>query len=102
MSRSRRTIRRDSVFRTGNDDQDQVQQGLETADQPTRQTAVWLSEPELHWLDDQCQEIKRAGWRSVTRSALIRSLIRASMEKPLELAGVTGEAELADRIIEQS
>lgn len=101
MARARRTIQRDSVFRTG-DEQERVQQGLESAEQPTRQTAVWLSDDELHWLDDQCQEIKRAGWRSVTRSALIRSLIRASMEKSLDLSGVTGEAELAERIIEQS
>jgi hypothetical protein len=95
----KRTITRDSVFRgTGTDDaQPATKQGI-PAETPTRQTAVWLADEEVEWLDARCQDIRRGGWRNVTRSALIRSLIRAAMERSPEVSGVSGEQELAQRL----
>jgi hypothetical protein len=101
MARSKRTISRDSVFRgTGasNAAPQAPAQGIPAQETPTRQTAVWLAEEEVDWLDSQCQDIRRGGWRNVTRSAFIRALIRAAMERSPEVSGVSGEQELAQRL----
>lgn len=100
MSKSKRSITRDSVFRSttpGN----VPAQGIEKEPQ-THQTAVWLGDEETQWIDTQLQEIKHSGWRGVTRSAFIRALIRASMRPGLDVAGVTGEAELEERLRAQT
>jgi hypothetical protein len=44
------------------------------------------------------QEIKQTGWRGVTRSAFIRSRIRMTMQRALDVSGVTSEGELAQRL----
>jgi hypothetical protein len=64
------------------------------------QTSVWLSPEDIAWLDARLQEIKRAGgWRGVARSACIRSLIRAAMQRPpLHMEGVTSEEERTERL----
>ena len=101
MPQSKRTITRDSVFRgTGPNDAPPAppKQGIAAPEAPTRQTAVWLADEEVDWLDARCQDIRRGGWRNVTRSALIRSLIRAAMERSPEVSGVSGEQELAQRL----
>jgi hypothetical protein len=99
MARSTRTITRDSVFRgTSAASVERQEQGRAVAEPPTRQTAVWLADDEVEWLDSRCQEIKRAGWRTVTRSALIRALIRAAREDSPELAGAAGEQDLVQRL----
>ncbi len=100
MARAKRTITRDSVFRgTGAAaDAPAVEQGLPAQDPPTRQTAVWLADAEVEWLDAQIQEIRRGGWRNVTRSAFIRALIRAAMERSPDVRGVSGEQELTQRL----
>ncbi len=98
MPRNKKTISRDSVFRSTAAPTETPTQGIDQEDVVTRQTAVWLSDEETEWLDDQIQQIKRSGWRGVTRSALIRALIRASMQQSLELSGVSGEADLTRRL----
>ena len=101
MARSKRTITRDSVFRGTRPTDvaaEQPQQGVAPQEPPTRQTAVWLADAEVEWLDARCQDIRRAGWRNVTRSAFIRALIRAAMERSPDLDGVSGEQELAQRL----
>ena len=100
MARTKRTIARDSVFRgTGADTAPRpVEQGIAPQDASTRQTAVWLAEEEVEWLDGRCQDIRRGGWRNVTRSAFIRSLIRAAMERSPDVGGVSGEQELTQRL----
>ncbi len=96
---TKRTIARDSVFRgTTPTDQPPVKQGLTTPEKPTRQTAVWLADDEVAWLDDRLQDIRRGGWRNATRSALIRALIRSAIEQDPDLAGVSGERELSQRL----
>jgi hypothetical protein len=99
MPRAKRTIARDSVF--GSRKAPGPAQGIShPEDEKARQTGVWFTEDELDWLDSRCRDIRRGGWRSVTRSAMIRALIQAVQDQPLEteLTGVTGEAELAQAI----
>lgn len=100
---NKRTIARDSVFRgTGGTGPEPVKQGIAAQETATRQTAVWMSDQEVEWLDARIQDIRRGGWRNVTRSALIRALIRAAMEQEPELGGVTGEQELSQRLASRS
>ncbi len=98
MANTKRTIVRDSVFRGTGGTGERPVQGIAPEEKLTRQTAVWLADEEVEWLDSQCQVVRRAGWRTITRSALIRSLIRAAMEQSPNLAGVSGERELAQRL----
>ncbi len=98
MPRQKNTIARDSVFRTTEGTADQPKQGAGPQDSATHQTAVWLGDEEVQWLDTQCQAIRHGGWRSITRSALIRTLIRAAMDQSVALNGVTNQAELMDRL----
>jgi hypothetical protein len=101
VAKSKSTITRDSVFRsTGATPPATPAQGLGPLEPPARQTAVWLGDGETEWLDACCQEMKRTGWRGVTRSALIRSLIRAAMAQQPDLRGVAGEEELTLRFVE--
>ena len=98
MANKKRSITRDSVFKTTGSEATTPQQGIPKQEIQMRQTAVWLADEETQWIDEQCQQIKKDGWRSVTRSAFIRALIRSSMEKQTDLSGVTGEAELTERL----
>jgi hypothetical protein len=96
----KRTISRDSVFRrTGTAVGETPTQGIAATEAPTRQTAVWLADEESEWLDSQCQAIRRGGWRSISRSALIRALIRAAMEQDIDLSGASAERELTERLL---
>lgn len=98
------SIKRESVFANlgaGRPPQAQPQQGIQAPESATRQTAVWLADEEVEWLDAQLAKVKKNGWRNLTRSALIRALIRASMEKKPDMAGVSGERELMERLLSQ-
>ena len=99
MPRPKRTITRDSVFRPTGGTAVPPAQGITPQEALTRQTAVWLADEEVDWLDAQCQEVRRGGWRSITRSALIRALVRAAMEDAPDLSGVSAEQELTQRLL---
>ena len=107
MAKSKRTITRDSVFRDVRaatdirDEREHPKQGLPPEEMRTHQTAVWLGEEEIEWLDSQCRIIQRGGWRGVTRSALIRALVKAASEHPVDLSGATGEVEIAERLVSE-
>lgn len=100
MAKSKRTITRDSVFRDvrTREERESPRQGLSPEETRTRQTAVWLGDEEIEWLDSQCRTIQRGGWRGVTRSALIRALIKSASEHHVDLSGATGEVEIAERL----
>jgi|GEM_PF-2071074 len=104
MTKPKRTITRDSVFRgagatTGAyEERELPKQGLPPEETRTHQTAVWLGDEEIEWLDSQCRTIQRGGWRGVTRSALIRALVKAASEHKVDLAGATGEVEITERL----
>lgn len=94
---SKQTIKRDSVFRSTTQGT-KPPQGLSTQEDKKRQTAVWLTDEEMQWLDARCTEIKNSGWRSVTRSSFIRALVRVAMERKTDVKGVTGEVELVHKL----
>jgi hypothetical protein len=97
MSKPKRSITRDSVFRSTTT-APPPKQGISKTEAETRQTAVWLTDEETGWIDERLQEIKKGGWRGVTRSAFIRALIRGTMKRTVDVKGVTGEAELEQRL----
>ena len=103
MARPKRGIARDSVFgsATATPAQD-VQQGLAAEEKPNHQTAVWLGDEEVEWLDNQRRVVQRSGWRGITRSALIRAVIRSAMDREVDLSGVTGENALSERLASKS
>ncbi len=96
------TIQRDSVFRRtgGETEAPSHSQGLsaEETEATTRQTGVWLAEGEFEWLDERILEIKRSGWRGITRSALLRALVKAAMKADPDLQGVLTEDEIVERL----
>jgi hypothetical protein len=94
---SKQTIKRDSVFRSTTQGTKPTQ-GLSTQEDKKRQTAVWLTDEEMQWLDARCTEIKNNGWRGVTRSSFIRALVRVAMEQRTDVKGVSGEVELIARL----
>jgi hypothetical protein len=99
MAKSKSTITRDSVFRnTGNTPKPIIKQGITPADENNLQTAMWLSASDVSWIDTQVQKVREGGWRSVTRSAIFRALIRSAKNNGVDLSGVTGEAEIEQRI----
>lgn len=98
---SKQTIKRDSVFRSTAQGTKPIQ-GITTLEDKKRQTAVWLTDEEMQWLDARCTEIKNSGWRSVTRSSFIRALVRVAMEQKTDVKAVTGELELIQRLTPQS
>jgi hypothetical protein len=105
VTKGKRTIQRDSVIRRsgGEGEHRPPAQGIQTEDNPNRQTAVWLSDAEVDWLDDKLTEIKRGGWRGASRSALIRAIIQSARQSDesnqIQLEGVSGEPEITQRFI---
>lgn len=95
----RATISRDSVFRRPEASSTAtVRQGVVEATPLARQTGVWLVDEETDWIDDCCRIIRKGGWRGITRSAFIRSLIQAAKTKQFDLQGVSGEVELTEAL----
>lgn len=64
----------------------------------TRQSAVFLEERHIDWLEDRCREARRKGGRAVRKAALIRALIDVAMEAPIDLTGLRREEDLVPRI----
>ncbi len=92
---TRKTIARDTVFRSTNP----VVASLEKQEEsPNRQTAVWLTDDEIDWLDDTRRQTRKNGGKSVTLSALIRALVEVSMEHTFDLKGLTSDGELIPRL----
>ena len=60
---------------------------------------MWLTDDDIAWLEEQCRDIRLGGWRSVTRSAVVRALIQAARDQAIDVAGVAGESELVQRLI---
>ena len=92
---TRKTIARDTVFRSTNP----VVTALEKQEEsPNRQTAVWLTDDEIDWLDDTRRQTRKNGGKAITRSALIRALVEVSMEHTFDLKGLTSDGELIPRL----
>ncbi|MCL5026750.1 MAG: hypothetical protein M1531_09710 [Chloroflexi bacterium] len=66
--------------------------------EPTRQSAVFLEERHLDWLDDRCREARRNGGRAIRKAAIIRALLDVAMQAPIDLTGLRRVEELEERI----
>jgi hypothetical protein len=65
---------------------------------PTRQSAIFLEEKHLDWLEDRCREARKNGGRAIRKAAIIRALLDVAMESPIDLRGLRGEGDLLDRM----
>jgi hypothetical protein len=64
----------------------------------TRQSAIFLEERHLDWLDDKCREARRRGGRAVRKAAIIRALLDVAMEAPVDLTSLRDEDDLQERL----
>lgn len=65
---------------------------------PTRQSAVFLEEAHIDWLEDKCREARRNGGKAIRKAAIIRALLDVAMESPVDLSGLRRDGELVERI----
>lgn len=104
--RTKATITRDSVFKSALGSHASPEHATSPAHHTpvpaseSRQTGVWLSDDDFDWLDERCRDIRNAGWRGVTRSAVIRAVIHALRNRPLLFSRVASEEELVTAIKE--
>ena len=64
----------------------------------TRQSAIFLEEYHLDWLDDRCREARRNGGRAIRKAAVIRALLDVAMEASINLTTLHSEDEIKPRI----
>ena len=69
-----------------------------TAHGPTRQSAVFLEEQHIDWLEDKCREARRNGGKAIRKAAIIRALLDVAMESPIDLAGLRRDSDLLPRM----
>ena len=65
---------------------------------PTRQSAIFLEERQIDWLEDKCREARRRGGRAIRKAVIIRALIDVAMDSPIDLTALRHEDDLPDRI----
>ena len=64
----------------------------------TRQSAIFLEERQIDWLEDRCREARRNGGRAIRKAAIIRALLDVAMESGVDLTGLRREEELIRRM----
>ncbi len=72
--------------------------GLAQRKEPTRQSAVFLEEQHLDWLEDRCREARKNGGRAIRKAAIIRALLDVAMEADVDLTALRRDEELIDRL----
>jgi hypothetical protein len=72
--------------------------GLAPRKEPTRQSAVFLEEQHLDWLEDRCREARKGGGRAIRKAAIIRALLDVAMEANVDLTALKREEELVERM----
>jgi hypothetical protein len=65
---------------------------------PTRQSAVFLEEQHIDWLEDKCRQARHNGGKAIRKAAIIRALIDVAMESPIDLSGLRRDQELVERV----
>ncbi len=65
---------------------------------PVRQSAIFLEERHLDWLEDRCREARRNGGRAIRKAIIIRTLLDVAMESPIDLTALRHEDDLVERI----
>lgn len=72
--------------------------GPEEPKLPTRQSAIFLEEAHLDWLEDRCREARKNGGRAIRKAAIIRALLDVARESPIDLRGLRGQEDLLERV----
>jgi hypothetical protein len=65
---------------------------------PTRQSAVFLEEAQIDWLEDKCREARKNGGKAIRKAAIIRALLDVAIESPIDLTGLRRDADLIERM----
>lgn len=65
---------------------------------PTRQSAVFLQERHLDWLDERCREARHNGGRAIRKAEIIRALLDVAMDLPIDFAGLRRNEDLTERV----
>ena len=65
---------------------------------PTRQSAVFLEEAHIDWLEDKCREARKNGGKAIRKAAIIRALLDAAMESSIDLSGLRRDTDLLERV----
>lgn len=72
---------------------------IDPADKPvTRQSAIFLEERHLDWLEDKCREARQRGGRAIRKALIIRALLDVAMESPVDLTSLRRDEDLIDRL----
>lgn len=64
----------------------------------TRQSAVFLEERHLDWLEDRCREARKNGGRAIRKAAIIRALLDVAMEVDVDLTGLRRDEDVVSRV----
>jgi hypothetical protein len=64
----------------------------------TRQSAIFLEERHLDWLEDKCREARQRGGRAIRKALIIRALLDVAMESPVDLTSLGKEEDLVERV----
>jgi hypothetical protein len=64
----------------------------------TRQSAIFLEERHLAWLEDRCREARQRGGRAIRKALIIRALIDVAIDSPIDLTALRHEDDLAERL----
>lgn len=71
---------------------------LATTKSPTRQSAIFLEERHLDWLDERCRQARQRGGRAIRKAVIIRALLDVAMEAPVDLTSLRHEDEVVERL----
>jgi hypothetical protein len=64
----------------------------------TRQSAIFLEERHLDWLEDKCREARQRGGRAIRKALIIRALLDVAMQSPVDLTALRKEEDLVERV----
>ena len=64
----------------------------------TRQSAIFLEERHLDWLEDKCREARQRGGRAIRKALIIRALLDVAMESPIDITSIRNDEDLIDRL----
>ena len=83
--------------------EDETANAIAPAPAPTegavrRQSAIFLEERHLDWLEDKCREARQRGGRAIRKALIIRALLDVAMESPVDLTSLGRDEDLVERL----
>ena len=65
---------------------------------PSRQSAIFLQDRHLDWLDERCREARHNGGRAIRKAEIIRALLDVAMDLPIDFSGLRRNEDLTERV----